>query len=229
MEINIDMRHGEEEMYSYKSTERSMQDRSIRRLQWAVSCCLLGLCILTALSVYQMVGGYLWHKEEKISSAKMSELKHTTSGGKTFYLAEEPKAHLTGTKQDSNSKVDTLKWEDSRGLAFTKHGMTYNNRSLHIPKTGYYFLYSQVSFRADGLRKLEYVKQTILKTSANYPVPESLLTGTRSLKDSDEYQTIYLGGLFYLRAREMLKVNVSHIQLVDVRVDDRTFFGAYLV
>ncbi|KAM8934208.1 tumor necrosis factor ligand superfamily member 15 [Pelodytes ibericus] len=216
MEVHINMSQEDEQIISHTSSAQTVHNKSMKRLQLAITCCLLGLCTLTAFIVYQVVGGYRQHRDDKVKAAN----------------------NLWGTKQDySNPKPealqweDTLQWEDSRGLAFTKHGMSYNNRSLRIPKTGYYFIYSQVSFRVQmGSQDVKYFTLTIKRVNDNYPEPESLLSGTTSHgKGSEERRPIYLGALLLMREGDMLMVEVSDIRLVDVTVDHKTFFGAFLV
>ncbi|KAM4695993.1 tumor necrosis factor ligand superfamily member 15 [Rhinophrynus dorsalis] len=136
--------------------------------------------------------------------------------------------HLRGTKQDNSStKPQTLQWEDELGLAFTKDEMKYMNKSLCIPKTGYYFVYSQVTFRHDGNERD--VSQTIVRVNANYPEEEVLLSGTKLLYIKGSYTTIYLGAMLCLKAGDQLMVNATDIKLVVVNVEYRTFFGAFMV
>ncbi|XP_053551651.1 tumor necrosis factor ligand superfamily member 15 [Bombina bombina] len=159
----------------------------------------------------------------------------------THNNVEKPRAHLTGTKQDYSSQQNqTLQWEHYRGLAFTEFGMEYSNRSLHIPKTGYYYIYAQVSFRSVGYEcsandqkasRKKFISQMIAKINDNYPEPEVLLSGTKSLceKESEMHHPIYLGALLYMMEGDQIMVNVSDIKLVDVTVEHRTYFGAFLV
>ncbi|CAH2315880.1 tumor necrosis factor ligand superfamily member 15 [Pelobates cultripes] len=222
---------GEECLTSYPSSTRTALDKGIRRLQWTVTCCLIGLVILSLFSVYQMIAGYQEHSKDKGSKTGLSQLLHGGPGMKAVHTSERPRAHLTGTKQDDQNLI--LQWEDQRGLAFTKEGMTYKNRSLLIPKTGDYFVYSQVSFRASDSshknKKLEYVTLQITRVNNNYPEPECLLSGAISIdKEREECQTIYLGALLSMKVGDMVSVKVNDIKLVDVTVDHKTFFGAFL-
>ncbi|OCT67192.1 hypothetical protein XELAEV_18038474mg [Xenopus laevis] len=216
------------------------QGKSLRRLKSLVTCCILGLCILAVFIVYLMVQGFMLYQELKgIYQVSDKAAVHPLSFKEMEsdnYMAK-PRAHLTGKKQlNYVSKVQTLQWENRHGLAFTEHGMHYTNQSLEIPKTGYYFVYSQVTFRltantAEKKGKIEHVSLTIKKITSKYPEPEELISGAKNVNEyeSEGYRPIYLGALLFLEEKDQLIVEVSDIQMVDVTVEHKTFFGAFML
>ncbi|KAM4664802.1 tumor necrosis factor ligand superfamily member 15 [Discoglossus pictus] len=184
------------------------------------------------ITVYLMVCSILLSRENTAQSTQNIALGYKAPGVK-LHKMETPRAHLTGTQQDySTLQNEALHWEDRLGNAFTKYGMNYSKPFLQIPKTGFYYIYSQVSFHsAESMcnHNINYVTQKITKINANYPAPEDLLSGMTKLCESNEYRPIYLGALLHLKEGDKLMVKVSDIKLVDVTMEQKTFFGAFLV
>ncbi|XP_075435542.1 tumor necrosis factor ligand superfamily member 15 isoform X2 [Ascaphus truei] len=234
MEFSIAMLQEEEQVTKQGLRASSVQDSTLRKLQCAVTCCLLGLCTLAVPTGYLMVGSFIIHRGDKAAVQSSSESVLNTSAYK---------ASGSGKGQDySSDKSNTLQWEDQHGQAFTQNGMNYINRSLQIPKTGSYFVYSQVTFHLADLRcnesgqekvgkKVDFVFQTITKVNSNYPASEDLLKGTKSLCEKENLgnRPIYLGALLLMKRGDRLMVKVSDIKLVDVTMEHKTFFGAFLV
>ncbi|OCT65634.1 hypothetical protein XELAEV_18041874mg [Xenopus laevis] len=217
---------------------RATQGKSLRRLKSIVTCCVLGLCILAVFIVYLMVQGFMLYQELKgICQASDNAAVHslTFKDMESGNYMEKPRAHLTGKRQlNYVPKVQALHWENRHGLAFTKYGMNYTNRSLEIPKTGFYFVYSQVTFRLTANtaeKRTEHVSLTIKKITSKYPEPEELISGTKNVneRESEGYRPIYLGALLLLEEKDQLIVEVSDIQMVDVTVEHKTFFGAFML
>ncbi|KAM4019955.1 tumor necrosis factor ligand superfamily member 15 [Anomaloglossus baeobatrachus] len=202
-----------------------VQDRSIRRLKCAVAFCFLLLFALVLFTVFLIRGGFP-DKTDKGQMDKQQGTKPDTD--------EKPKAHLTGRMQtgQTDGSAQVLQWEAALGLAFLKNGMIYFNNSIIIPKEGFYFVYSQLSFRPSSSICVDdkTISQSIMRSNANYPVPETILSGISfCTKDSKKYQPIYLGGLLQLRKGDHLKVHLRPGAPIDTSVDHKTFFGAFLV
>ncbi|KAM3912046.1 tumor necrosis factor ligand superfamily member 15 [Leptodactylus fuscus] len=141
-----------------------------------------------------------------------------------------PMAHLPATKQ-TEASAQELQWEPERGLALLRNGMTYSNKSLIIPKDGYYFVYSQLYFRpAASTCNDTSISQSIIRSNANYPEPEIILSGISFCsKGSKIYHPITLVGLIELKKGDKLKVNMKPVTQVDTSFDHKSFFGAFLL
>ncbi|XP_073495826.1 tumor necrosis factor ligand superfamily member 15 [Phyllobates terribilis] len=198
-----------------------IQDRSIRRLKWAVAFCFILLTALVLFAVFLLRGGF----PEKRDKGEMGKQQGTNTD-----TEKKPKAHLTGTRQ-SNASAKDLQWEAALGLAYLENGMIYSNKSIIIPKEGFYFVYSQLSFRPPSNTCVDdkSISQSIMKANSNYPEPETILSGISfCIKDSKKYQPIYLGGLLHLTKGDQLKVYISPGTPLDTS-EHKTFFGAFLV
>ncbi|XP_075426895.1 tumor necrosis factor ligand superfamily member 10 isoform X2 [Ascaphus truei] len=116
------------------------------------------------------------------------------------------------------------------------HNLRIEHGELVIPKSGFYYVYSQTYFRQDSNRHPEEGKgkqlvQQIYKV-ANYPDPILLMKNAKTTcwsKDA-EYglQSIYQGGVFKLNENDRIFVTVSDISMIDMD-ENATFFGAFLV
>ncbi|XP_063792992.1 tumor necrosis factor ligand superfamily member 15 [Pseudophryne corroboree] len=219
MEARVEMLQEEDRVTHCDRSSHRAQDRSIRRLQWAVAGCVLCMCAVVFLTAYQMFGGLISYRKDKVQSEPSKRV-----GTGHYNFTRKPSAHLTGTKQ-SGSNV--LQWEAQLGLAFTRDGMQYVNNSIQIPMNGYYFVYSKVSF--SGCSKQKSTTQNILKSNNDYPAPDVLLSGiSYCVKEHGQFYPIYLGALFELKIGDKLMVNVSNIKLVEP-AEYKTFFGVFLM
>ncbi|CAI9604187.1 unnamed protein product [Staurois parvus] len=200
--------------------QRLIQDGRLRRLQWAVTGCAVCLVALLGLTVYQM------SQRPAPPSTDKVERSPQISGPSQNFKDTKPRAHLTGKSQYNAKPKDTfLQWESNFGLAYVKDDMQYADKSIHIPKNGYYFVYSQVSLKIPSNFGDHFVSQ-IIRLNENYGAPEVLFSG-KIRKDGQ--QTIYLAGLLQLNKNDWLKVNVTAVDQVDISSDDKTFFGAFWV
>ncbi|XP_040261971.1 tumor necrosis factor ligand superfamily member 15 isoform X2 [Bufo bufo] len=188
------------------------QDKSIRRLKWAVAFCFILLATLVLFTVCLLQGGFALRCgfPDKTDKGQMDRQE--------------------GTRQiDASGR---LHWESKRGLAFLTGGMIYSNKSIVIPKEGYYFVYSQLSFRPAGSTCADdtSISQSITRFNSNYPEPEIILSGISfCTKGSKIYQPISLGGLLHLKTGDQLKVDIRPVSPIDTSVNHKTFFGAFLV
>lgn len=222
MDTSNEMLQDERNQVTSSSGSLHAQDRSIRRLKWAVAFCFVLLSALVLFTVFLLLSGFPDDRD------KVQMNRHLGTNPDTD---TRPKAHLTGTRQNDASAED-LHWESRRGLAFLKNGMKYSNKSIIIPKEGYYFVYSKLSFRPPDSACLDDkpVSQSIMRSNSNYPEPETILSGISfCTKGSKIYQPIYLGGLLHLKRGDELKVNVKPVTPIDSSVDHKTYFGAFLV
>nr|DBA21684.1 TPA: hypothetical protein GDO54_018286 [Pyxicephalus adspersus] len=207
-------------MTQYQINVQHAQDRRVKRLQWAVIGCGVILIALLCLTVYQMFGNFIFPKPEKMERCpQISELSQKIKSIK-------PRAHLTATSQSTlRARDNVLQWESTNGLAYVEDGMQYENKSLQIPKQGYYFVYSQVSLKIPP-NFGDHFKSQIIRVNDNYGEPEVLLSG-KAIKNGQH--TIYLAGLLRLTRGDRLKVDVTAVDQVDISSEDKTFFGAFWV
>ncbi|KAI4589320.1 hypothetical protein MJG53_003728 [Ovis ammon polii x Ovis aries] len=200
---------------------------------WPLTCCLLSIPILAALTTYLLVG-QLRAQGEACELQTQKEQEIGPSHQRAF-VRQTP-------MQPLKNQFPALHWEHELGLAFTKNRMNYTNKFLVIPESGDYFVYSQVTFRgtisecgeiSKGRQpnKPDSIIVVITKVTDSYPEPTQLLMGTKSVCEigSNWFQPIYLGAMFSLNEGDKLMVNVSDISLVDYTKEDKTFFGAFLL
>uniref|UniRef100_A0A452FWA3 Tumor necrosis factor ligand superfamily member 15 n=1 Tax=Capra hircus TaxID=9925 RepID=A0A452FWA3_CAPHI len=209
---------------------------------WPLTCCLLSIPILAALTTYLLVGQL--RAQGEACELQVSHLAATA----TLDRAPGSVPVLASTfvrqtpMQPLKNQFPALHWEHELGLAFTKNRMNYTNKFLVIPESGDYFVYSQVTFRgtisecgeiSKGRQpnKPDSIIVVITKVTDSYPEPTQLLMGTKSVCEigSNWFQPIYLGAMFSLNEGDKLMVNVSDISLVDYTKEDKTFFGAFLL
>ncbi|KFO26776.1 tumor necrosis factor ligand superfamily member 15 [Fukomys damarensis] len=216
-----------------------------------LTCCLVSLPILTALTAYLLVSQLWAQGEDCIQLQQTTKEQRFGPSHQRAYIPlrddrDKPRAHLTVVRQTPTkhlkNQFPALRWEHELGLAFTKNRMNYTNKFLVIPESGDYFVYSQITFRgttsecgniSPGRRqnKPDSIIVVITKVTDSYPEPAQLLTGTKSVCEisSSWFQPLYLGAMFSLQEGDKLMVNVSDISLVDYTKEDKTFFGAFLL
>ncbi|KAM7092526.1 tumor necrosis factor ligand superfamily member 15 isoform 2-T2 [Molossus nigricans] len=216
--------------------------------RWALTCCLVSLPFLAALTTYLLVGQPRAPGEASVfQTSKGQEFgpSHQRAYAPSRADVDKPRAHLTVVRQTptppSGSQFPALDWQHEHGLAFTKNRMNYTNKFLVIPLSGDYFVYSQITFRGttskcgeiQGNRrnKPDAIIVVITKVTDSYPEPTELLMGTKTVCEisTNWFQPIYLGAMFSLQEGDKLTVNVSDISLVDYTKEDKTFFGAFLL
>ncbi|XP_067868733.1 tumor necrosis factor ligand superfamily member 15-like [Heterodontus francisci] len=211
--------------------EARLQDARWKRTRLAFACCVSGCFLLAVLSVYLLLQHVPAHKvgqamDETQSASEMIQPSPAT--------AEKPRAHLTAKETFSENiggEHVALQWEDRNGLAFTKGKLNYQNKALIIPEKGDYFVYSQVSFRGTGSKKVEHITHIITKLTSSYPEPTQLLSSTRSIYGEQNlwHMAIYLGAVFHLDKGDRLVVNVSSVAQVDFTNEHKTYFGTFLL
>ncbi|XP_038672900.1 tumor necrosis factor ligand superfamily member 15-like [Scyliorhinus canicula] len=150
---------------------------------------------------------------------------------------EKPVAHLTGLKGWNLSReVQPLEWNFERGMAYSNMG--YENGHLQIPRSGLYYVYSQVAFYLPSCEDLSsqelssgVLTHNVYKRMDSYPEPTPLLTATKSVCESgvgDWHVTISQGAIFTLVERDRLFVTVNKVTMVE-HVEQKTFFGAFML
>ncbi|KAM8805136.1 tumor necrosis factor ligand superfamily member 10 [Eudromia elegans] len=164
-------------------------------------------------------------------------------------------AHLTGSSNKKNSlapRIDSTprrgrgqkinSWESShKGHSFL-YNVELRNGELVVPKTGFYYIYSQTYFRfrenehedAGLLAQIRNPKQLVqyVYKLTNYPEPILLMKSARtscwSRKAEYGLHSIYQGGVFQLKRDDRIFVSVSNGDIVDMD-KEASFFGAFMI
>uniref|UniRef100_A0A8C6YTP7 Tumor necrosis factor ligand superfamily member 10 n=1 Tax=Nothoprocta perdicaria TaxID=30464 RepID=A0A8C6YTP7_NOTPE len=162
-------------------------------------------------------------------------------------------AHLTGSSNKKNSLAPHSTPRKGRGQKINSwesshkgHSFLYNvelrNGELVVPKTGFYYIYSQTYFRFrenehedSGLlaqiRNPKQLVQYVYKLT-NYPEPILLMKSARtscwSRKAEYGLHSIYQGGVFQLKRDDRIFVSVSNGDIVDMD-KEASFFGAFMI
>ncbi|XP_006134688.1 tumor necrosis factor ligand superfamily member 10 isoform X1 [Pelodiscus sinensis] len=197
--------------------------------------------------------------EENISSAMKAERSLTLpvseeqgSQNRGHRIA----AHLTGSSNKKSSlstsnsssrrgvgqKINT--WESSRKGHSFLYNVELKNGELIIPRTGFYYIYSQTYFRfrepetedseSDLLAQVRNPKQMVqyVYKLTTYPEPILLMKSARtscwSKKAEYGLYSIYQGGVFQLKRHDKIFVSVSNEDMVDMD-KEASFFGAFLI
>lgn len=142
-----------------------------------------------------------------------------------------PSAHLT-IKENSH-----LEWANADGIAHTKGGMTYNGKSLNVPKKGWYRVYLQITFdfspEKDSVMcegDFLHFNISVSRFSSSYPDFWPLLVSQDTMSCKHEWtRTLYTSGIFQLDAETQLHAHIQYIQLVTRFQDTFSFFGAEFV
>lgn len=96
--------------------------------------------------------------------------------------------------------------------------------ALIIKSSGFYFIYSQVTFSKHSSSSL---KQAILKKEANKDKPEEILKSYCSLDPkTPDLCTATLSGMFFLKEKEELSVTVTNTSLLN---KDSCNFGLFKI
>ncbi|KAJ1145793.1 hypothetical protein NDU88_012077 [Pleurodeles waltl] len=229
----------QEERGLMQQAEENLHTKGGRKALLAAACCLFTICILGLPTAYLLTRNSDAAKQSastiQIQNRSLQPSGHQTRGV-NHPQKDKPRAHLTVQHGDwqKNTKSNAVQWEDIKGLAFTRSGMTYQKPCLKIPLSGDYFIYTQVTFRhspPEGHQNsLKHIELRIQKISLSYGKPEDLLSSTESLCAGCSWvQPIYLGGVVTLDEGDLLSVNASDIRVVDKGSEHKTFFGAFLL
>lgn len=111
-----------------------------------------------------------------------------------------------------------------RNVSDPLHGMIDKDGGLIIPKEGYYFVYSKVSFSDSGvfqhsvtLSRKKYLNNVTLMQSRKYP-SVSKESGSNS----------FLSGVFHLNEHDRIFVTVSNTSKI-IQNNNYEYFGAFML
>ncbi|XP_078075379.1 tumor necrosis factor ligand superfamily member 15-like [Mustelus asterias] len=147
---------------------------------------------------------------------------------------EKPVAHLTGLKVGNLSQevnLQPLEWDFQTGMAYSNMG--YEGGHLWIPRSGLYYVYSQVAFYLPSCGEVNagILTHNVYKWTDSYPEAIPLLAATKSVCEGgkgDWHVTISQGALFPLLERDRIFVTVNRAAMVE-HMEQKTFFGAFML
>nr|XP_025961560.1 tumor necrosis factor ligand superfamily member 10 [Dromaius novaehollandiae] len=148
--------------------------------------------------------------------------------------------HNSSPRRGNGQKISS--WESSRKGHSFLYNVELRNGELVVPKTGFYYIYSQTYFRfrenenedSDLLAQIRNPKQLVqyVYKLTNYPEPILLMKSARtscwSKKAEYGLYSIYQGGVFQLKRDDRIFVSVSNGDIVDMD-KEASFFGAFLI
>ncbi|XP_066266398.1 tumor necrosis factor ligand superfamily member 15-like [Branchiostoma lanceolatum] len=111
-----------------------------------------------------------------------------------------------------------------------------SHQNIVVPLTGYYYVYNQLQFRQTSQgganEQTLHLTHIVLRRSGSSAVASRLLIGRATKKVSSQdgawYRTSYVGGVFLLKAGDVLYVDVTNFDKVNPQ-ESGTYFGAYLM
>ncbi|XP_035693694.1 tumor necrosis factor-like [Branchiostoma floridae] len=159
----------------------------------------------------------------------------------SFHVPVAHLAGLTGLQEPPSQagSISTIRdWQvDPGGSSAWAHGMDVTSRqNIVVPLTGYYYVYNQLQFRQTSQGGADeqtlHLTHIVLRQSGSSAVASRLLIGRATKKVSSQdgswYRTSYVGGVFLLKAGDVLYVDVTNFDKVNPQ-ESGTYFGAYLV
>ncbi|KAJ7991817.1 hypothetical protein DPEC_G00287800 [Dallia pectoralis] len=191
-----------------------VREKSTHRWKLGGALLVLALCVAAAIC-------FTWHTEKQDHTEETNEIQHTL---RQLSGTEKAAIHLEGEYNPDGEYRTSVEWSDDVNPAFKQGGLQLENNEVVIPKSGLYFVYSQVSFRfsclADGKSESELVhishmvkrwaRSTSPISSSDYkPLLHSVRTVCKlsSAGKSGEkwYSAMYMGAVFSLDEGDRLK------------------------
>ncbi|KAI5091258.1 tumor necrosis factor ligand superfamily member 14-like [Silurus meridionalis] len=126
--------------------------------------------------------------------------------------------------------MSMMDW-DERGFPAFRHSLSYSNGNLIIPKDGFYFLFSKVSFRINCSTFTHEIK---LNSSRYSYIPINLMMDKRRscvdqkrAHEKNQFSS-YLGGVLRLHKKEKVFVSVSDYSSL-ITETKQNFFGGFMI
>ncbi|XP_020669427.3 tumor necrosis factor ligand superfamily member 14 [Pogona vitticeps] len=145
----------------------------------------------------------------------------------------KPAAHLTLGSSVNMAMNRGLLWEYKDGSAFLQD-MGYKDGSLICNKSGLYYIYSKLYLGYPSCPTTNpLLTHSICKRTSNYPKEIVLLTNNILSCNWDSHRdwrhNSFLAGIVQLEENEEVFVKVSQSQLVRVKDDSKSYFGAFMI
>ncbi|XP_046546969.1 tumor necrosis factor-like isoform X1 [Haliotis rubra] len=147
------------------------------------------------------------------------------------HLVIDPRAKYTAA-------VSVLNWREDSNSTFVGDNIEHDAGSLTVKDGGYYFIYSQILYRGEGTRELEYgrvlhivLKQRMSELSESpTPLMRNLISTPSIRRGHLTYASSVLGATFYLDPNTRLTVNSSVPGNIDATGSPHSnVFGLFLV
>ncbi|XP_076864541.1 tumor necrosis factor a (TNF superfamily, member 2) [Brachyhypopomus gauderio] len=173
------------------------------------------------------------------SADESDEITHTLR-----QISESAKAaiHLSGDYNPVLSNM-SVEWRDGEDQSFAEGGLKLKNNEIYVPRNGWYFVYSQATYRVscatkDDRRDIVHLSHEVSRWSGSYDSWKPLLSAVRSAckltpaggDDGEEqwFTAVYLGAVFNLQAGDRLRTVMDAERLHDIEGDNgKTFFGVF--
>lgn len=143
----------------------------------------------------------------------------------TFLHPSKPLAHLSAG--DTKPKEDgIMKWKDVQNSTYE---LEYKDGKLIVQKEGFYYVYSKLSYTADGMSFTQMVQWS---TSRYLNKPITLLTYHRRNSKSGQNGTLrssYLGGIFHLFKGDAVFVEVKDGTSIRLHDAAENVFGMFML
>ncbi|XP_022523791.1 tumor necrosis factor ligand superfamily member 14 [Astyanax mexicanus] len=141
----------------------------------------------------------------------------------TFRRPSKSVAHLQ--RASWPDKDGLITWSDEEDHI---HELTLTNGKLVVPKEGYYYIYSKLTFKADGGT----FNHRVMKATHLYPDPIELLryhyVGGQKPNLTSSVRNSYLGGVFHLFRKEGVFVQAKDGRVL-LQSAGENFFGMFMV
>ncbi|XP_053155970.1 tumor necrosis factor ligand superfamily member 14 isoform X1 [Hemicordylus capensis] len=212
----------------------------VRRHQKTWPCCqlILGVLMLLILAGLGIQGYFLicFRKElDRATAEENAEATHEKFVQDHKPAPEKPAAHLTGASFTASGN-STLQWEHTLGLAFLQD-MGYKGGSLICNKPGHYYIYSKLYLGNSGCphneQKNMWVVHSIYKRTPRYPEDRPLLINNILYCNSKDstfwWHNSFLAGVVQLEENEEIYIKVSERQLVRIKDEFKSYFGAFMI
>lgn len=130
------------------------------------------------------------------------------------------------------------RWESAAGFGRMNNGFSYKNGYLTIPRSGFYFVYSQVYFQHDAHGVTPHLEHRVFLIQKKYDKNDErkwvILSayGTKAdhVQGNQGFYTSNTNGLFRLQKGDRLAVGVNPVLKGFVSFSDAaSYFGAFMV
>ncbi|KAM3858221.1 tumor necrosis factor a (TNF superfamily, member 2) [Diretmus argenteus] len=222
--------------------EASESRRQSSRHGWKLVGSLLAVTLCAAAALC-----FAWNAKVREHTENADDLRHTLRQISGNVRDVRDAIHLQGKY---NTTLNTLEWKMDVDQSHC-HGFQLDSNEIVIPRSGLYFVYSQVSFEvnchsdadAADAKSMVHLSHTVKRWSASYgdddakKVYRSILHTVRTAcqkttgGDDDKgswFSTVNMGAVFTLMKGDRLKAPIEE-KLLAV-LDDKpgnTFFGAF--
>ncbi|XP_063056423.1 tumor necrosis factor ligand superfamily member 6 [Engraulis encrasicolus] len=212
-----------------------------RRRRWCsnsslvtVLVMLLGLVFAAlALGAYQI-------QRLKSDMREMTTAKETDGGAHSI----SPQAQIAPTASTHSHQHGqwTLQWESHAATAFTKGVLYHNNGSLHINRTGLYFVYSRIEVLDNSCQKKMNFLHTVRRGEGGSVLMEGHKVGVCNSQHRKQETTgkrgggggevwtseSYLGAVLQLKEGDWIYVTVNYPEIIS-KMSAGNYFGLYQI